>query len=68
MLSEDQIAFYRENGYLVVEEVFPADAVAELGRVTAEFVEASRAVAASDGLYDLSPSHSAERPAVRRPP
>ena len=30
MLDQEQIAFYRENGYLVVEEVFSPAEVAEL--------------------------------------
>ena len=66
VLDADQIASYRANGYLVVEAVFGAAELAELRRVTAEFVEAARAVTASDAVYDLAPGHRAEQPLVRR--
>ena len=44
MLSQDQIEFYHENGYLSMANVFTADEVAALQRVTDEFVEKSREV------------------------
>ena len=66
MLDGDQITFYRDNGYLVVEAVFGPAELAELRRVTADLVEAARALPASDSIYDLAPEHSAERPTVRR--
>lgn len=51
MLNQDQIRFYRENGYLVVAEVFGAEELEALGRVTAGSVEATRGVSASDGVF-----------------
>lgn len=66
MLNPEQIAFYRDYGYLMVEDVFGPDEVAELRRVTEDFVEASRDVPASNARYDLAPSHTAARPVVRR--
>ena len=66
MLSAEQIAFYHQHGYLMVENVLSADELAELQRVTDDFVEHSRSVAASDEIYDLEPNHSAERPRLRR--
>ncbi len=66
MLNPDRIAFYRDNGYLLVEEVFTAGEVAGLRRVTEDFVAASRDVPASNERYDLGPGHSRARPAVRR--
>ncbi len=66
MLSPEQIAFYQENGYLTVENVLSADELAELRRVTDEFVERSRGLSASDDIFDLEPNHSAERPRLRR--
>ncbi len=66
MLNPDQIAFYRDNGYLLVEAVFTAEEVAALRRVTEDFVAASREVPASNDRYDLGPNHTAARPAVRR--
>ncbi len=47
MISGQDVAFYRENGYLVVREVLSRSEVEELRRVTEEFVEKARAVSAS---------------------
>jgi len=66
MLSPDQIQFYRTQGYLGVEAVFSPAEVAELRRVTDEFVEKSRAVTASDAVFDLEPSHTPAQPRLRR--
>ena len=66
MLSQDQIEYYRDNGYLMVEAVFSPDEIADLRAATAELTEASRAVPASNPLFDLAPDHSAADPKVRR--
>ncbi|MGI9413905.1 MAG: phytanoyl-CoA dioxygenase family protein [Hyphomicrobiales bacterium] len=66
MLTEEQISSYRNNGYLVVENVFGQAELAELNRVTDSFVERSRTVPASDATFDLAPDHDAEAPRVRR--
>jgi len=66
MISDDDVQFYRENGYLVVPDVLSAEDVAELREVTAEFVEAARQVSEHDDIYDLEDSHSAAEPRVRR--
>ena len=66
MISEQDVAFYEDNGYLVVPDVLSADEVAELRRVTEDFVEAARHVTEHDEIYDLEDSHSAAEPRVRR--
>ena len=66
MLSRDEISFYHENGYLVIEDVLSAEELLELQRVTDEFVERSRLVSQHDEVYDLEANHSAERPRLRR--
>jgi ectoine hydroxylase-related dioxygenase (phytanoyl-CoA dioxygenase family) len=66
MISEREAAFYRAQGYLVVPKVLAAAEVAELRRVTDEFVEGARRVSGHDALYDLEDSHSAAEPRVRR--
>lgn len=66
MLSQTQIDHYRDRGYLGVEAVFTADEVAELQRVTDEFVEKSREVTQHTELYDLEPDHTPEAPRLRR--
>ncbi len=66
MLTQAQIDFYNENGYLGVENVFSPEEVAELQRVTDEFVDKSRAVTEHTAVFDLEPGHSAETPRLRR--
>ena len=66
MLSNDQIDFYHENGYLTVENVLSADELAALRRVTDEFIERSRSVSAHNEIFDLEPDHSADNPRLRR--
>ncbi len=66
MLSQQQIDFYHQNGYLGVEHVLNESEVAELHRVTDEFVDKSRAVSENNDVFDLEPGHSAENPRLRR--
>jgi phytanoyl-CoA hydroxylase len=66
MLIQTQIDSYREQGYLVVDNVLPDDIVAELRRVTEDFVEQSRAFSEHTDIFDLEPGHTAEEPRLRR--
>jgi phytanoyl-CoA hydroxylase len=66
MISQQDVAFYREQGYLVVAGVLRDAEVEELRRVTDEFVENARSRTSHDDVYDLEASHSAAEPRVRR--
>ena len=66
MLATDQIQAFARDGYLAVENVLTEDELAELRRVTEEFVDASRKVASHDDTFDLEPAHSRSDPSVRR--
>ncbi|WP_051581115.1 phytanoyl-CoA dioxygenase family protein [Pseudonocardia acaciae] len=66
MLTEEQREFYVANGYLLLEEVVPADWLARLRAATEEMIERSRAVAASDAVFDIEPDHTAAEPRLRR--
>ena len=66
MLTQAQIDFYNENGYLGVEKVFSDAEVAELRRVTDEFVDKSREVTEHTAVFDLEPGHTPEHPMLRR--
>ena len=66
MMSQAQIEAYKRDGFIVVENVFTPGEVAELRRVTDEFVEKARFVREHDNVYDLEPSHSPQEPRVRR--
>ena len=66
MLTQEQINFYHTNGYIVVENVISAENVAELRRITDEFVEKSREVTEHTNVFDLEPGHTPEAPQLRR--
>ncbi|WP_343079060.1 phytanoyl-CoA dioxygenase family protein [Ostreiculturibacter nitratireducens] len=66
MLTEEQKNFYDENGYLMVEDVVTAGQLAELRRITYDFIEKSRNVTESNGVYDLDEGHSADAPRLTR--
>ena len=56
-LSAEEIARYRRDGFLVVEDVLAPAEIAELRRVTDALVENARTVTAHTGVYDLEPSY-----------
>ncbi|MFN8490267.1 MAG: phytanoyl-CoA dioxygenase family protein [Caldilineaceae bacterium] len=66
MLTQKQIDFYHEFGYIGVENVLSAAEIGELRRVTDEFVEKSRTVTQHTDVFDLEPGHTAENPRLRR--
>src|SRR5215469_1864109 len=66
MLSPAQIEEYHRVGAIVVPNVVSQVEVAELRRVTDEFVQRSRKVTQHDEIYDLEDSHSPQQPRVRR--
>lgn len=65
-LSEEQIANYRRDGYLSVENVLDPGEIAELQKVTEMFVERSRKVTNHTEDFDLEPGHTPESPKLRR--
>ena len=44
MLTQEQVVFYQANGYVVVENVISAKDIAELRKITNDFVDKSREV------------------------
>jgi len=66
MLSQQQVDFYEEKGYLSVPDVISSEEITELRRVTDSLVEQARSVSESIGVFGLEPGHTAEHPQVRR--
>jgi ectoine hydroxylase-related dioxygenase (phytanoyl-CoA dioxygenase family) len=65
-LTEAEIAQYHRDGYVAVPRLLDLAQVEALRRLTEAFVERSRAVATSDGIFDLDPRHTAAAPVLRR--
>lgn len=66
MISEQDISFYRHQGYLVIEDVLSEGEVSTLRRVIDDWVERSRYVSANDEFHDLEDFHTSATPRVRR--
>lgn len=66
MISDKDVETYNRRGYIVVPNVLSEAEVADLRRVTEEFVEGSRAVSAHTDIYDLEDGHTKDSPKVRR--
>src|SRR4051812_21052999 len=66
MISQQDVAFYRENGYVVVPELASPAVLAAMQQVIDGYVERARAVTTHDDVYDLEPTHRPDRPRVRR--
>ena len=66
MITDQDVAFYRENGYLVVPDVLDADILARARAALDELVANAAAVTAHTDVYDLEPGHTPANPKVRR--
>jgi phytanoyl-CoA hydroxylase len=66
MLTQDQIDFYRVNGYLTVANILIHDELAEANVIIDDFIEKSRTVMESSEHCELEPDHTPEHPRVRR--
>ena len=65
-LNDGQVAFYREHGYVVIENALSPAQLARAHEETAAVIDAAPVLRESDEVYDLEESHTAERPRVRR--
>ena len=65
-LTADQIAFYREQGYLVLAGLFSPAEVSEMRQDVARMLDGARGLTGHTGRYDLDDSHRPEAPRVRR--
>ena len=66
MISDQDVARYRREGFIVVPDVLSPHDITELQGVTDEFVEASRKATGHTDVFDLEPGHSAAQPRLRR--
>jgi len=66
MLTQNQIDFYNENGYLLVEDAVTPEQLDGLRRVTYDLIDQSRNVTESDDRFDLDDGHSADNPRLTR--
>lgn len=66
VLTGDQVRFYREHGYLVLENRVPMDLIDAVRAEIARFIEEARGMTASNERLDLEDDHQPDAPRVRR--
>ena len=66
VLTPDQITFYKDNGYLVLERHLPDTWLETIRAEIARFEDEARQLTASNDRLDLEDTHSPEDPRIRR--
>ncbi len=66
MLSEQDRAFYAQNGYLKVPGAVSVDQLTKLRGITAELIDQSRDTTVSDDRFDLDDGHTRDAPRLTR--
>ena len=66
VITEAQIRSYHEKGFVVVEDVYSPDDLRRMRATLEALVEGARGVGENGPVYDLEPTHTPERPRVRR--
>lgn len=66
VLKAGQRRAYREDGFVVLPGAMDPALLERVTQATMELWRKSRAIAKSDGYYDLAPDHAPDNPRVRR--
>ena len=66
ILSPQQREAYFSEGYLSVESLISEDWLTRLTETTQDFLDQSRSVTESNGVFDVAPEHTSDRPRLRR--
>ncbi len=66
VLTPEERAFYKDNGYLVLEARIPEDTIAAIRGEITRFEDEARTMTASNERIDLETTHTPEDPRLRR--
>ena len=66
VLSQAQREHYFEHGYVMVEGLLPDAVIDSLNELTDDYVDRSRSLTQSTGMFDLADGHTSESPKLRR--
>jgi ectoine hydroxylase-related dioxygenase (phytanoyl-CoA dioxygenase family) len=66
MLPQEDIDFYRKNGYLMVEDAVTPEQLARLREITYRLIDQSRTLTQSDHRFDLDEGHGPNNPRLTR--
>ena len=65
-LSKDEINFYNEQGFLLVEDVISENQHKEMLALVDGFFEKSKMIKENDNIFDLEDGHSSDNPRLKR--
>jgi phytanoyl-CoA hydroxylase len=66
MITREQVDFYHEQGFVVVDDVVDAALLTRLREAAKDIISAARGVTGHTDVFDLEPGHTPEQPRVRR--
>ena len=66
VLSKDEINFYNDQGYLLVEDVISENQHKEMLALVDGFFEKSKMIRENDNIFDLEDGHSSDNPRLKR--
>ena len=66
VLSNSEIEFYNDQGYLLVEDVISQKQLNEMLNIVDNFFEDSKRIEKNDNIYDLEDGHSSINPRLKR--
>ena len=66
VLSKDEVEFYNDQGYLLVEDVISQKQLDEMLSLVNNFFETSKNITENDNIYDLEDGHSSTNPRLKR--
>ena len=65
-LSKEEINFYNDQGYLLVEDVISENQHKEMLALVDGFFEKSKMIRENDNIFDLEDGHSSDNPRLKR--
>ena len=65
-LTKDEINFYNDQGYLLVEDVISENQHKEMLALVDVFFEKSKMIRENDNIFDLEDGHSSDNPRLKR--
>ncbi len=66
VLTRAQREHYFERGYVMVERLIPDEVTEALNALAMNYIDRSRALSESEGMFDLAHGHTPETPKLRR--
>ena len=66
MISDQQIASYAKDGFIVVKHLIPELLLESIKTVVSRIMDSAAGITEHDEIFDLENSHTADQPRVRR--